>query len=186
MGTFGKALLSFMLLLALPVAALGQAGYIGLYADPAATECAISDRGGSEVKVYVVHQATSGAASSEWRIAAAGGFGMTYVGETWSTAVIGDTQSGVSASYGACLAAPILLCTVTYVSHGTSPACAYLEVVADPGSVNGTIDVVDCSSRVVPASGGKLFVNADDSCPCGQTSGVYTTDWGRIKALFSD
>ena len=176
-----------MLLLSVPAAALGQAGYIGLYADPAGTECTVADRGGGEINVYVIHKATSGAAASQWKIVSDGGFDMTYVGETWSTTAMGNTQAGVSTSYGSCMGSPILLCTVTYISHGASPSCSSLEVVPDPASVTGTIEVVDCSSHKSSGSGGRLYVNPDGSCPCGQASNnVQSTDWGRIKAMFSD
>lgn len=175
------------LLVALPAAgALGQTGYIGLYADPAGTECTVSDQGGGEVNVYVIHQATSGAAASQWRIVSGGGFAMTYIGEKWSYPVIGDTQVGASVSYGSCLGAPNLLCTVTYMSYGVSSSCSYLEVVADPASIGGTIEVVDCTSNRMSAPGGKLYVNPDGSCPCGQANAVQSTDWGRIKAMFTD
>lgn len=167
-------------------AALGQTGYIGVYADPGGSDCSLFDTGAGPVNVYVVHQATSGAAASEWRLASGGDFAMTYVGETWSTAAIGDTQTGVTVSYGSCLGAPIALCTVTYVSSGLSGACAYLEVVADPSSVSGSIEVVDCNSHRSSASGGRLYVNPDGSCQCGHANSVLSTDWGRIKAMFSD
>jgi hypothetical protein len=186
MGTSSKALWFLILLLAVPATALGQAGHIGLFADPAGTECTLSDRGGGEVNVYVVHKATSGAAASQWKIVSDGGFAMTYVGETWSTAAMGNTQSGVSTSYGACMGSPVLLCTVTYISHGASPSCSSLQVVPDPSSVTGTIEVVDCSSNRLSAAGGRLNVNPDGSCPCGQASNVRETDWGRIKAMFTD
>jgi hypothetical protein len=186
MGTYFKALWILTILLALPAAALGQAGYIGLYADPAGTLCNVTDGGGGEVNVYVVHKATAGAAASQWKIISDNGFAMAYLGETWSTAAIGDTQSGVTTSYGACQASPILLCTVTYMSYGVSASCSSLQVVPDPSSVSGAIEVVDCSSNRITASGGTLIVNPDGSCPCGQASNVQETDWGRIKAMFSD
>ncbi|MGD8414464.1 MAG: hypothetical protein PVF33_09540 [Candidatus Latescibacterota bacterium] len=187
MGAFRKILLLLPLLLIVSAgAALGQTGYIGVYADPAGTECMLSDRGGREVNVYVVHQATSGAAASQWRIVSGGGFDMTYLGETWSTTALGDARSGVSTSYGACLASPILLCTVTYLAHGTSSPCSYLEVVADPASVGGEIEVVDCNSNFLSGSGGRLYVNPDGTCQCGQADNVRDTDWGRIKAMFTD
>jgi hypothetical protein len=185
-GFYKMLILLTLLLIVSAGAALGQTGYIGVYADPAGTECTLSARGGGEVSVYVIHQATAGAAASQWRIVSGGGFDMTYVGEKWSAAAMGDTRSGVSVSYGSCLGSPILLCTVTYMSDGSSPSCSYLEVVADPASVSGSIEVVDCNSYRSSASGGRLNVNPDGSCPCGQAENVRDTDWGRIKAMFTD
>ena len=186
MGTSIKVLWLLTILLVLPAAALGQSGSIGLYADPAGTVCNVTDAGGGEVNVYVVHKATSGAAASEWKIISDSGFAMAYLGESWSTTAMGDTRSGVTTSYGACSPSPILLCTVTYMSYGASASCSSLQVVADPSSASGTIEVVDCNSNRVSASGGKLIVNPDGSCPCGQANNVQETDWGRIKAMFTD
>jgi hypothetical protein len=186
MGTSFKKLWLLTILLAVPAAALGQAGYIGLYADPAGTVCSVADAGGGEVNVYVVHKATAGAAASQWKIVSDGGFAMAYLGETWSTTAMGDTQTGVTTSYGSCLSEPVLLCTVTYMSYGVSTSCSSLQVVPDPSSVSGSIEVVDCSSNRLTAGGGRLIVNPDGSCPCGQASNVQETDWGRIKSLFSD
>ena len=182
-----KALILMVLLVAVSASgALAQAGYIGLYADEAGTACSVADQGGSQLNVYVIHQAVSGAAVSQWRIATGAGFAMTYLGESWSVVAIGDTQSGASASYGACLGSPILLATVTYVSHGTSTSCSYLEVVADPASSSGTIEVVDCSSQRLTGVGSRLLVNPDGTCPCGQANPAQETDWGRIKAMYSN
>jgi len=99
---------------------------------------------------------------------------------------MGNTQSGVSASYGSCMGSPVLLCAVTYISHGASQSCSSLQVVPDPSSVSGAIEDVDCSSNRLSASDGRLNVNPDGSCPCGQASNVQATDWGRIKAMFTD
>lgn len=180
-----------LILLALLVAAsapgaFAQAGYIGLYADEAGTACSVTDHGGSQVNVYVIHQAVSGAAASQWRIAPGAGFAMTYLGESSPVVAMGDTQSGVSTSYGSCLASPILLATVTYISHGASASCSYLEVVADPASSSGTIEVVDCSSQRLTGVGSRLYVNPDGSCPCGQANPAQDTDWGRIKSMYAN
>lgn len=166
--------------------AQAQAGAIGLYADEAGTVCSVEDRGDGRVDVYVIHQAAPGAAASRWRIAAGGGFAMPYAGETWSVVAIGDTQSGATASYGACLSSPIVLARVTYVSMGASPPCAFLEVVPDPESSTGAIEVVDCASQTLVGAGSRLYVNPDDSCRCGLANPSRDTDWGRIKAMYAE
>jgi hypothetical protein len=182
-----KTLWLLTLLVALPVAgAHGQAGYIGLFADPGGTQCSVSDPGVGEVNVYVIHQGTLGAAASQWRVVSGGGFAMAYAGETWAYPVVGDTRGGASVSYGSCLGAPNLLCTITFLTLGASPPCSYLEVVPDPASAGGTIEVVDCASSRLSAPGGRLYVNPNESCPCGQANAVTATDWGRIKAMFGE
>ena len=186
MVTSVKALWLLAILLVVPGAALGQGGYIGLYADEEGTQCNVTDAGTGEVNVYVVHKATTGAAASEWKIVADGGFAMAYLGESWEVTAMGDTRSGATVSYGGCMSSPVLLCTVTYMSYGVSTSCSSLQVVPDPSSTSGTIEVVDCSSNRISASGGKLIVNPDGSCPCGQANSFRDTDWGRIKAMFTE
>jgi hypothetical protein len=167
-------------------AASGQAGYIGLYADAGGAVCSVHDQGAGQVNVYVLHQASAGAVASQWKLVPGAGFAMTYVGESWSIVAMGDTQNGVAASYGDCLSSPILLCTVTYATNGMSASCSHLSVVPDPNSFAGVIEVTDCSSQTLTATGGRLYVNPNDSCPCGLPNPVEDSDWGRIKAMFAE
>ena len=68
MGAKRKILILLPLLLIVSAgAALGQTGYIGVYADPAGTECMLSDRGGREVSV-VVRSASVGWGTMVWRM----------------------------------------------------------------------------------------------------------------------
>jgi hypothetical protein len=187
MPVFTKALIILTSLLVLSAgAAFGQAGYIGLYADPEGINCSVSDDGSGQVTAYVIHRAASGTTGSQWKIEASDGFDMTYVGESLSYVAMGNTQSGISMSYGSCLGSQILLCTITYVSNGSSSPCSYLQVVADPNSDSGAIEVMNCASQKNPGNGSRLYVNPDGSCACGQVNPIEETDWGRIKAMFAD
>lgn len=187
MSNLRKVLGLLTLLMALAAGtAFGQAGYIGLYADAGGVNCTLSDNGGGSVTVYVIHHAASGATGSQWRIAASDGFGMTYLDESMSVMAMGTTQSGVMTSYGSCLNSQILLGTITYVSHGSSAPCSYLQVIPDPNAGSGTIEVTDCSSLRNAGTGNRLYVNPDGSCPCGEANPVEETDWGRIKAMFAE
>jgi len=186
MTNTSKALILLALLVTIPAAAVGQAGYIGLYADAGGTECFVSDRGPGQAQVYVVHQASAGATASQWKIVSGDGLGLTWLSESWSTVAMGDTRAGVTASYGGCETSPMLLCTITYTTNGTSSDCSYLEVVPDPSSFTGAIEVVDCASQQLAGRGGKIYVNPTESCPCGLPNPVEHTDWGRIKAMFAE
>jgi hypothetical protein len=181
---------AFMILTSLLVltagAAFGQTGYIGLYADPEGVDCTTSDNGNGQVTVYVIHRAVSGTTGSQWRIEASDGFDMTYLGESLSYVAMGNTQSGVSLSYGSCLGSQILLCTVTYATNGSSSPCSYLQVVPDPNSDSGAIEVMDCASQKYTGTGSRLYVNPDGSCECGHVNPIEETGWGRIKAMFAD
>lgn len=163
--------------------AFGQAGYIGLFADTQGNDCDIVDTPMTVVDVYVVHMATPGATASAFKIIASSGFNMTCVAESTCDPVCGSVWTGRTASYGGCVASPILLVTVTFFAEGTSATCSYLEVVDHPTS--GTIEVVDCSYQHHVAGGGRLYVNPDGSCPCGLVP-ANETSWGNIKTLYAD
>jgi len=125
--------LSFCILLC-TAAAYGQAGFIGLYVDsPAYVDCYPNDTAPALVPIYVVHKWTPGATASQFMIEAGNGFNCTYTGEIIAVPVsIGNTQTGLSASYGSCMASDILIATINYFCTGTSPPCATLTPVPDP------------------------------------------------------
>jgi hypothetical protein len=90
----------------------------------------------------------------------------------------------MSASYGGCVSSDILISTLNYFCMGTSPACAYLEVVPDPASPSGTIEVVNCSFVKLIGVGSILTVNGDATCPCGLPT--HESSWGQIKSIYGE
>ncbi len=54
-----------------------------------------------------------------------------------------------------------------------------------PDLPSGQIEVLDCSSNVLSATGGKLIVNGNrDDCPCVDPSrGIETTSFATVFAL---
>lgn len=168
---------------------------ICLYYDLAYTQCNYVDAGAALVPVYAVHMFSPGATASQWRLITGGGFNCTYTGEiVHMPTSIGSTPAGISLGYGGCLVSPILLVTINYFCMGTSPECAWLQVVGDPGSGSGLIEIVDCSFTAWIAcanyAGGDgvgctITMNGNETCPC--VDGPCPTEestWGRVKALY--
>ena len=166
----------------------GQAGYIGLYLDaPTYLDCRYDDTVPALLPIYVVHMWTPGSTASQFMVAGRDGFNCTYTGEIIAAPVsIGNTQTGLSASYGGCMAGNILIATINYFCMGTSPNCAYLEVVPDPAAPTGQIEVVDCAFVKHITIGVKFVFNEDDTCSYFRWCDVPTknTSWGQVKVLY--
>ena len=95
----------------------------------------------------------------------------------------GTTMSGISLPYGECIdASNLLIATIHFFCTGTSPACAWLEVVPDPDDPTGEISVVDCNYVQLAAVGSRLYFTDDGSCgACGLPT--RDANWGQIKAM---
>lgn len=182
-----KVLLLTLAIMICASMAFAQAGGIGLYTDAAYTSCSFVDAAAGLVPIYAVHKLTPGATASQFLVSPGGGWNCTSVGEVIHVPVsIGSAMGGLSASYGGCRASDILIVTINFFCSGISPACAYLEVVADPASPTGTIEVVNCSFVKLVGVGSMLFANP--GAGCGRECGLPTheTNWGKIKTIYSE
>jgi hypothetical protein len=177
------------ILLVVPAAAMAQHGVIGLFADETATSCEMVDNGQGILDIYVMHTLVAGSTASEFMVQPSAGFTAMHIGDTTPYLYIGNSQTGISVAYGECLTAPIHIMTITYLFDGTSSACGYLEVVADPNAVPVPgIYMTDCVLPVpnkFSPQGGKLFVNGDGSCPCMSPVPTEESTWGQIKAMYN-
>lgn len=179
-----KVAFAALLLLALAVGPVrAQAGFIGLYTDHAYTDCTAIDPASNPLQVHVVHMATPGATASRFKLRTGGGFAMTYLAES-CVGCFGDLFNGIHfPSYFSCVSSPIWLASITYYTQGLSEVCSYLEVIPDPASATGTIEVIDCGGQTLVGGSSTLYVNPDGTCECGIPTG--TTNWGRVKALYA-
>lgn len=179
-----KALVLSVAILLYAGVVFGQAGAIGLYVDtPAYAQCDFIDAAPALVAIFAVHKFCPGATGSQWMVVSGGGFACSYVGEIPPMGAAGSSQTGISISYGGCVPCDVLLVTINYYCTGTSPPCAYLEVVADPSRPTGDIIAVGCDFVQYPAPGARLYINPDGSCsPCGIAT--RETNWGKVKALY--
>jgi hypothetical protein len=67
----------------------------------------------------------------------------------------------------------------------TAPACSAIWIVADPSSLSGQIEGVDCATpanKTFPGAG-YIVVNPDATCGC-PGSPVESATWGSVKALY--
>jgi hypothetical protein len=166
-------------------AALGQAGYIGLFSDIGYVECYLWDDEVGPKSLYAVHKAASGVTQSQFLVEVAPGFGCTEVGITYNfPTAIGSPTTGLTISYGACSVSDILLFTWDFQCQITSATCVKLEVVPDPAAMSGYIEVVDCNSNRLIGNGSTLYVNPNFTCDCGEIVPAEDTNWGQIKALY--
>jgi hypothetical protein len=133
-------------------------GAISVFADPYGIDCTIVDIG--LVELYVIHYGHTGATASEFMLDRYPR-SWAYVGDQWNYPAFGDAISGVSISYGACLAAPTFLGVVRFVGSGLSN-CNELRVGPAPG--NSSVEAVDCASSLLQLPPSSILVNCG---PCG-------------------
>lgn len=135
--------------------------------------------------VYVVASLPGGATST--RFAApipACMTGATWVSDVSAFSVGGNSQGGLTVTYGACLTATARILTINILVQGTSGTCCYYPVLPAPLVSSGRIETVDCSSTVVYGLGKFSVVNGNESCPCRRTIPVEETTWGKVKAFY--
>jgi len=185
----GMILLGVILVLAgsLATPVRGQAGRINLFVDSLYSKCwHYEEYGTYDVHVYVVHQNTPGATGCRFKLKPSGSaFGWTYMSETSPYTVTGNTRTGITVDYGACLASDILITTILYLKNAGSGYCTTLTPVADPAAASGAIEVYDCNGNVLAGTGQPLLINPRDNCSvwCNVLP-VDDTTWGRVKALY--
>ena len=176
-----KALLLTAVMLLGASVAFGQAGYIGLFADQAGTDCFLPDLVPGLTPYYAVHMAAV-VTGSQWAAPVPTCYLSTYLNDTNVFPVtVGNSQAGVSIGYGACLTSPIHCLTLNAYTVGVTPACCQWDVGPDPNV--GGVFAVTCDFVTVPASGAMAMVNGNTvDCPCSNPT--EETTWGKVKSLY--
>jgi len=160
--------------------AFAQNGSIAVFSDPGGSSCSWTDVGPAVQPVYVFHVFSPGATASEWQLN--GPATWSHLGDNSEFALtIGTSISGVSVSYGGCLAGNFMLMTVNFFGSGLEGACTLFNIDAAPGKTG--IQVIDCSDGRAFPPGGAGIVNTDGTCDCSVP--VEETTWGGIKALYN-
>lgn len=178
-------LLSLSVLVVASTAFAQNPGTIKIFnAQDPTSDCRLTDAPGV-VTAYVYHVGSDGTTASQWALQSNGGAALTWLADTNQfPLVIGNTQSGIAFSYGACLSGDIHLTNVLYSGAGLSTPCSTIDVVNDPNAPSGNIEGVDCSAvKVFPAGEGAIIGGDNATCPCVFTP-VETKSWGAIKALY--
>lgn len=162
----------------------GQAGHVSCYDDSLGMDTCFWDSFPGIRDVYVIHKATPGATASQWMVVN-NGMQCTYLSESSPLVKVGSAFSGISVSYGGCLPGDIVLLKITFYCLGSTPNCAYLEVVGDPITPTGMVEVIDCSSQKLLGVGGRMYVNPDATCNYDWcVFPVEGSSWGRVKSLY--
>jgi hypothetical protein len=156
--------------------AAGQTGTICLFADPGGTQCSLSDTAPGVLSVYVIHSplsTPSGAGAVEFSAPRPD----CMVGATWvadssplpMSALQGNSQTGVTLTYGGCISAPTHVLTVQYMVSGSSQIdCAYAVI---PRPERPVVSVVTCDGDYVQGVGGVTYVNSTIACQCAEPTG---------------
>lgn len=168
MKTYGCA---FIIVLALAGTPAAQ-GYIGLYSSTHYTSSNLSDVSGSIAAVYVAHAYAEGFVASRLKLDLDPRLGFTILRiQHEFTPASGDLLSGAVFDYGSCASGAILIATVYLLCSGTAPTCGWIDVVPDPASKSGSVEVVDCNGYkwLVTCNDQlrEMYINSDGSCNGG-------------------
>jgi len=186
----GMILLGVILVLAgsLATPVRGQAGEIILFADSLYTRCWYTEQRYEWLTLYVVHQGTPGATGCRFMLQTPPHSCWSYWGESSAYTVVGDTRTGVTVNYGACLAANVLVMKVYYyVQLCCSGWCSEVQVVPDPAAPSGVFEVYDCNGNTLVGESWALTVNPRSGLCypwCSIAIPVEASTWGRVKALY--
>lgn len=165
------------------------ASRLALYSDAAMSQCSLTDTNAGIADVYVVHRELpfQGAVGSVFEVAASAGFVGTWLEDISPAGLTrnGTSQSGIAVGYGGvCKFTDLLILHVRYQMQGTSTPCSFLQASPYPGFP--WIFTTTCGDDTeLPVEGGRLIVNADQTCPCG-TVATQPSTWARIKAMYRD
>jgi len=169
--------------------AFAQPGSIGLFADPGATNCNLTDAAPGLMLVYVVHVMSPGATASQFSVTAEPCFAATYLSEAVTAPYIKIGTcwgSGCAIAYGSCVPSPAMILTLQYFGSGLTSGCCFMHVKPDLSTTppKATVLVTDCASppNLLIATGGEAIVNTDETCNCNVP--VEETSWGQIKSLY--
>jgi len=178
-------------------AAFGQTDIIFPSSNPVYLDCNLTDGSTDVITIYIIHEFTPGTAASRFRVAPGGGFGCIWLGDFSPFLMLGNSQNGISISYGACYQSPVLILEVRYLCTGISETCSWLTICPDLDALSGKIEAVDCHENLLFINGTTLWVNADPNlCGCalgGPTNPAVTcqgpvpvedSSWGAIKSLY--
>ena len=159
-------------------------GRLGVYADVNGIQCNITDDEVGLLSLYVVQTATTGASGAAFSAPLPACMtGAAWIGDTKPFGVsLGDSQTGLSVGYGACMTGPIHVATINLFASGTSASCCALTVVAHPSWED--IHTLDCDSNLRFGQGLTSFVNGDATCSCMSLARVEETTWGKVKAMY--
>jgi hypothetical protein len=182
-----KMFLVTLALVLMAIPAFGQGEYLGLFADPVGENCAIFDNGTGPLKVYVVHMDSPGATAVEFMVDFGGVPDLFRTEDTQVDGFItlGNSLTGVSIGYGACLVSPIVVLELNFFGTGVTSPCSELRLLPHPDHPED-IQIVDCGTLLLPVEGRGMFINPDATCTdcAGVPVATEIDTWGSLKSLY--
>jgi len=182
-----KVLLLTVAMLVCASMAFAQGGSIGLFADPLGSNCNMVDAAPGLCNVYVVHVNAPAVSASEFGIDQPPCVLAAFLSYTPLFAVdiafnaLAPLQ-GRSVGYGGCLGTPSNISILGYFCQAFTAPCCLQSVIPHLGT--GKIEAVDCSSNLLPATGGTVIWNSNSSCNC--TVAAHESTWGGVKEMFAN
>jgi hypothetical protein len=168
-------------------------GRVALYSDASLSQCTLSDAGPGTADIYVVHRiagsdaAAYGVVGIMFSLAPSAGFNGTWLEDIVPAGMLGNgiSPSGIAVGYISCRSVDTVVLNARYQIYGTSSTCSNLEAAPHPN--NCCIITSTCTFQdFLEVDGGRLVINADQSCLCDATVATESTTWGRIKAMYRD
>lgn len=168
-----------------------QGGRVKLYIDDEMSSCSLVDTEAQIIRIHMFHTDVAQVKAVQFAAPAPSCWiGATWLGDTIVTGVqIGNTQdthNGMTVGYQDCVESPVYIGYMNFSTSGMAPACCAYSVMPPTSIPSGKIKVVDCLDQQLFATGGKLIINPDETCPCEFSVSVRQNTWGQIKSLYDD
>lgn len=149
-----------------------------IFSDEGLTDSTLVDDAPRIVNLYVVHTDFDYGTGVRFATIADPGFTGVWLGDASSYYPLGNSTTDLSIAYGACLAAPVLVVTISYQMYGTSAACSRLRIAPAAGF-----------SAAICLSGGGCW--SENACQTGTLHvncpvATEPSTWGRVKALYRE
>lgn len=159
-------------------------GVIGIFSDSIGYDCDLWDTAPGPCEFHVVHVNTGGAVASSFAAPRPQCFESTYLNDGSVFAVtIGNSQTGISIAYGACLSGTFHILDMRFFCMGITQQCCMYRVLGDPSSYFSDPEVVDCDLNTNMGWGWTSPINPnwECCCYCGPTE---KSTWGKVKSLY--
>ena len=168
-----------------------QPGAVVVSSDPGLWDCGIPDAGEGLAQYFVLHILTAGSTGVSFSAPLPSCHTGAWLSDTPAfPSAVGDSQTGVTITWGACLAAPIVILTMNVMTKGTTPDCCLFCV--RPATGKSSVEARDCALAWLPSMGQPNLINytagACVSCShlgnCDDPLPVEPSTWGMLKALY--
>jgi len=154
---------------------------LGVYGTPDGSEPVQDDEPFMLLSIYVVHSSATDVAGAEFAAPlppCADGMIYLFDEPVWP-ATVGNSQTGVSVTYGGCLSSPVHVLTIKVIGRATTPECCYYPILPHPTS--GQVRAMDCNGNWQIEATPPTFING---CPWWCGTPVEQSTWHKIKSLY--